>query len=46
VLGSVLAGGHSFARPLPVAAAVALVAAWSVRRLLPPTRPRSGRVGA
>jgi MFS family permease len=46
VLGSVLAGGHSFARPLPVAAAVALVAAWSVRRLLPPTRLRSGRVGA
>jgi MFS family permease len=34
VLGSVLAGSHSFARPLPVAGAVAAVAAVAVLRLL------------
>jgi DHA2 family multidrug resistance protein-like MFS transporter len=38
VLGSVLSGSHSFARPLPVAGAVALAAAWVVLRLL---RPRA-----
>jgi EmrB/QacA subfamily drug resistance transporter len=34
VLGSVLAGSHSFARPLPVAAVVAAAAAWLVVRML------------
>jgi MFS family permease len=41
VLGSVLAGSHSFARPLPVAALVAVSAAWFVLRLLRPQRSLS-----
>jgi MFS family permease len=41
VLGSVLAGSHSFARPLPLAAMVAVVAAWFVLRLLRVQQPSS-----
>jgi MFS family permease len=37
VLGSVLAGSHSFARPLPVAGVVAVLAAVVVLRLLRPS---------
>ncbi|MCU1375076.1 MAG: putative transrane efflux protein [Actinomycetia bacterium] len=41
VLGSVLAGSHSFARPLPVAAVVAAAAAVLVHRLLRPQQAPS-----